>query len=203
MKKVRLAFLWHMHQPLYREPETGEYLMPWVRLHATRAYYDMAWMLERHPRVKCTVNFTPVLLEQLDDYARGAARDRFLDLTARPADELDPSERQQLLKSFFMVDWETVIRPLPRYWDLLQKRGRDIRYLDLEKTAERFTTAELTDLQVLFNLGWMGFGALADDDGLRDLRDKGRDFGRADVDYLLGAQRRIVGEIGPRWRRLA
>ena len=59
MAPVRLAFLWHMHQPLYREPETGEYLMPWVRLHATRAYYDMAWMLERHPGIRCTVNFTP------------------------------------------------------------------------------------------------------------------------------------------------
>ncbi|BDG09293.1 glycoside hydrolase family 57 protein [Anaeromyxobacter paludicola] len=203
MAKTRVAFLWHMHQPLYREPETGEYLMPWVRLHATRAYYDMAWMLERHPGVRCTVNFTPVLLEQLEDYARGTARDRFLDLTARPAEELGPEERQQLLKSFFMVDWETVIRPLPRYWSLLHQRGRDIRQIDLARTAERFTTADLTDLQVLFNLGWMGFGALADDEGLRALREKGRDFGRADVDYLLAAQRRIVGEIAPRWRRLA
>ena len=93
MTQVRLAFLWHMHQPLYREPETGEYLMPWVRLHATRAYHDMAWMLERHPGIRCTVNFTPVLLEQLDEYVAGTARDRFLDLTARPAADLSPEER--------------------------------------------------------------------------------------------------------------
>ena len=203
MVRARLAFLWHMHQPLYREPESGEYLMPWVRLHATRAYYDMAWMLERHPGVRCTVNFTPVLLEQLEDYARGTARDRFLDLSARPAPDLGPEERQQILKSFFMVDWETVIRPLPRYWELLHQRGRDIRQVDLAETAERFDEAALTDLQVLFNLGWMGFGALADDEGLRALREKGRGFDRADLDYLLAAQRRILGEIAPRWRRLA
>ena len=49
MKPVRLAILWHMHQPLYREPATGTYVLPWVRLHATRAYDDMAWILERHP----------------------------------------------------------------------------------------------------------------------------------------------------------
>ena len=203
MRNVRLALLWHMHQPPYQEAETGEYLMPWVRLHATRAYHDMAWVLERHPNVRCTVNFTPVLLEQLEDYVAGRARDRFLELTARPAPDLGPEERQALVRSFFMVDWETHIRPVRRYWDLLQKRGRDVRNVDVERLAASFTDEELTDLQVHFNLAWMGFGALADDEGLRALRDKGRGYGREDVATLLAAQRRIMGEIVPRWRRLA
>jgi alpha-amylase/alpha-mannosidase (GH57 family) len=202
MAPVRLAFLWHMHQPLYREPERGEYLMPWVRLHATRAYYDMAWMLERHPGVRCTVNFTPVLLEQLDEYVRGEARDRFVELTARPARDLAPEDAQAILRSFFMVDWDMNVRPLPRYWELLQKRGRDIRAVDLARVAASFTGQELTDLQVLFNLAWVGFGALEDDAGLRALKEKGRDFGRLDVEYLLSAQRRILSDIVPRWRRL-
>ena len=60
MGRVRLALLWHMHQPPYQEAETGDFLLPWVRLHATRAYFDMAWILERHPGVHCTVNFTPL-----------------------------------------------------------------------------------------------------------------------------------------------
>jgi alpha-amylase/alpha-mannosidase (GH57 family) len=203
MKRVRLAFLWHMHQPPYREAETGEYLMPWVRLHATRAYYDMAWVLERHPGVACTVNFTPILLEQLEEYASGAARDRLLELTARPPAELAPEEREAVLRSFFMVDWETNIRPLPRYWELLHKRGRDLRTVDLAREAAAFSDAELTDLQVLFNLAWMGFGALEDEPVVRALREKGRDFSRADVEALLAAQRRILGQIVPRWRRLA
>ncbi|HEX9050538.1 MAG TPA: glycoside hydrolase family 57 protein, partial [Anaeromyxobacter sp.] len=163
----------------------------------------MAWMLERHPGVRCTVNFTPVLLEQLEEYARGAARDRFLDLSSRPATELGPEERQQLLKSFFMVDWETVIRPLPRYWELLHQRGRDLRHVDLAATAERFDAAALTDLQVLFNLGWMGFGALADDEGLRALAAKGRDYSREDIEYVLAAQARVLAGVVPRWRALA
>ncbi len=203
MKRVRLAFLWHMHQPLYRVPENGEYLLPWVRLHATRAYNDMAWILERHPGIRCTVNFTPVLLEQLDDYAGGRAHDRFHGLTARPPEELDGDERQALLRSFFMVDWETNVRPLPRYWEILQKRGRDVRHADLPRLAASFTDAELGDLQVLFNLAWIGFGALADDEGLRALKEKGRGYGREDVEYLLAAQARIVAGIVPRWRRLA
>jgi alpha-amylase/alpha-mannosidase (GH57 family) len=181
MPKVRLAFLWHMHQPPYRSPDTGEFLLPWVRLHATRAYYDMAWMLERHPAIRCTVNFTPVLMEQLDAYARGAARDRFLDLSLKRARDLLPEERQAVLRSFFMVDWETVVKPMPRYWDLLQRRGRDVRYLDLPRVASEFGDAELADLQVLFNLGWFGFGAVEDDPGLAALRAKGRDYSRADL----------------------
>jgi alpha-amylase/alpha-mannosidase (GH57 family) len=203
MARVRLAFLWHMHQPPYREAETGAYLLPWVRLHATRAYHDMAWILERHPGVRCTVNFTPVLLEQLEDYVAGRAQDRFLELTARPPADLGPEERQAILRGFFMVDWDRHVRPVPRYWDLLQKRGRDLRQLDLARVAASFTEAELADLQVHFNLAWMGFAALAEDAGLRALREKGRGFGRDDVEYVLAAQRRILAEVVPRWRRLA
>jgi alpha-amylase/alpha-mannosidase (GH57 family) len=203
MPTVRLAFLWHMHQPMYREPETGEYLMPWVRLHATRAYYDMAWMLERHPRVRCTVNFTPILLEQLEDWIAGTARDRFLDLTTRRPQDLHPDERQTILKSFFMVDWETHVQVVPRYWELLQKRGRDIRRVDLARVASEFSHADLADLQALFNLAWMGFGALEDDGGLRELQAKGRDYTERDVAYVVSAQRRIAAEVLPRYRRLA
>jgi alpha-amylase/alpha-mannosidase (GH57 family) len=201
--KVHLAFVWHMHQPLYREPDTGEFLLPWVRLHATRSYYDMAWMLERHPGVRCTVNFTPVLMEQLDAYARGEAKDRFLDVSRKPAADLTAEERQAVLRSFFMIDWETAIKPLPRYWELLQKRGRDVRYLDLAKVAKEFSDADLGDLQVLFNLAWFGFGAAEDDEGLRALLAKGKAFTEGDREYVLATQRRVVAEIAPRWRKLA
>ena len=202
MTPVRLAFLWHMHQPLYRDPETGEHLLPWVRLHAARAYNDMASVLERHPGVRCTVNFTPVLLEQLEEQAGGAA-DRFADLSARRAADLSAEERQLLLAAFFMVDWDQQIRPLPRFWELLQKRGRDLRGVDLPRAARTFSEAELTDLQALFNLAWMGFAARDEDPGVRALVEKGRDFSPEDVAWLLQAQRRIVQQIVPRWRRLA
>lgn len=203
MTPVRLAFLWHMHQPLYREPETGEYLLPWVRLHAARSYNDMAAMLERHGKVRCTVNFSPVLLEQLEDSARGGAADRFADLSARRAEDLSAEERQVVLGSFFMVDWEQQVRPLARYWELLLKRGRDLRRVDLARAARAFSPAELTDLQALFNLAWMGFAAQEEDHEVRALREKGRDYSPEDVAYLLEAQRRILGQIVPRWRRLA
>ena len=62
---IHLALLWHMHQPSYREPEGDGFALPWVRLHSTRAYFDMAWILERHPTVRVTFNLVPVLVEQI------------------------------------------------------------------------------------------------------------------------------------------
>jgi len=202
MPRVRLAFLWHMHQPPYREADTGAFLLPWVRLHATRSYSDMAAMLERHPGVRCTVNFTPILLEQLEDYVAGRAQDRFLELTARAPAELSLDERGALLRSFFMVDWDMHVRPVRRYHELLQKRGRDLRGVDLRRLARTFGDQELTDLQVHFNLAWMGFDA-SEDPAVRALREKERDFDRRDVDALLDAQRRLLAQVVPRWRALA
>ena len=43
---VNLVFLWHLHQPDYRDPVgVGDMALPWVRLHATGAYTDLAAVL--------------------------------------------------------------------------------------------------------------------------------------------------------------
>jgi alpha-amylase/alpha-mannosidase (GH57 family) len=202
-RPVRLAILWHMHQPLYREPATGTYVLPWVRLHATRAYSDMAWILERHPGIRVTVNFTPVLLDQLEDYVAGRARDAILEISARDPADLSPEERRRLLHSFFMVDWDRSVRPVPRYLELLEKRGRDLARVDLDEVVPTFTLGEYRDLQVLFNLAWMGFGALADDPALRELALRGRDYEAADVALVLEAQHEVLAGVLPRWRALA
>ena len=68
--RVNFALCWHMHQPWYQRGLDGDYMLPWVYLHAIKDYSDMAAHLEAHPQMKVTVNFAPVLLEQLDDYAQ-------------------------------------------------------------------------------------------------------------------------------------
>ena len=72
-RQLDLVFLWHMHQPDYRAPESGDYAMPWTYLHGMKDYTDMAAHFERHPQVRGVVNFVPVLLEQLEDYAEQIA----------------------------------------------------------------------------------------------------------------------------------
>src|SRR5512140_252582 len=67
-----LNITWHQHQPLYYKNSDGVITRPWVRVHATKDYYDMAAMVAKYPSVHVTFNLTPVLIRQLDDYINGA-----------------------------------------------------------------------------------------------------------------------------------
>src|SRR5437764_862983 len=101
MKTVRICFFWHMHQPYYTDPVSGTTSMPWVRLHATKAYYDMPLLLERFPAVRATFNLTPSLLRQLEELTAGTITDLFLQHAERPAAELTPAERAFIVRHFF------------------------------------------------------------------------------------------------------
>jgi glycosyl hydrolase family 57 len=46
---VQVVFLWHMHQPCYRDPLDGAFVLPWVRLHALKDYLGMVRLLEETP----------------------------------------------------------------------------------------------------------------------------------------------------------
>jgi len=81
---ARVVFLWHLHQPEYRDPVSGQPVLPWVRLHSTRAYNDMAAALEQHERARAVVNWAPSLLLQLEAYASGAAVDRDEEIARKP-----------------------------------------------------------------------------------------------------------------------
>ena len=197
-----LAIVWHMHQPVYRDPRSGEFILPWVRLHASRAYYDMARALEPHPEAKVHVNLVPSLLDQLDGYAKGTARDRWLELTERPATDLELVERELVWSRFFMVDWDTEINRLPRYRELLLRRGADLARVDLPRLARESTPEELRDLQVLFNLAWTGFALRAEDPALRELLARGRGFREEDKRPVLAAQQRAAQAVVPLFRAL-
>ena len=203
MKTVRICFLWHMHQPYYTDPVAGSASLPWVRLHATKAYFDMAWLAERFPTVRVTFNLTPSLLIQLKELASGSVQDLFLEHTKRPAAGLTPAERAFLLRHFFAANWSTMVRPYPRYHELLVKRGADVKGEDLERLARLFTTQELLDLQIWHNLAWFGYGMVARYPRLKALRVKDRGFTEEEKREVLALQHQAITEIIPCYRRLA
>ncbi len=184
-----------MHQPYYTDPVAGSASMPWVRLHATKAYFDMAYVLEQFPAVHATFNFTPSLLTQLQELVSGSVRDLFLEHAQRPAADLTPTEKAFLVRHFFSANWATMVRPYPRYHELLVKRGTDVYGQDLEQLARKFSTQDLLDLQVWHNLAWFGYGALHRYPRLTALRTKNRGYTEDEKQEVLTLQRVVIQEI--------
>jgi alpha-amylase/alpha-mannosidase (GH57 family) len=202
MKHIHVCFFWHMHQPYYTDPLAGSASMPWVRLHATKAYYDMAYLLDQFPEVHATFNFTPSLLMQLQEIGSGKVFDLFLEHAQLPAADLTLEEKAFLVRHFFSAHWTTMVRPYPRYHELLVKRGLELDGHDLHHIARRFSTQELLDLQVWHNLAWFGYGTLRQYPRLAALRQKNRGFTEEDKHEILAIQRIVVQDIVPRYRRL-
>lgn len=199
-----LAIVWHHHQPQYtdlaRRRLRGSLLAPWVRLHGLRDYYGMAALLMSHPGVRLTVNFSPVLLEQLEAYHAGAT-DSALELTLTRAERLDSSEQHRLSSSFFGANWHTQIYPHARYAELLRRR------LDRRLSG----AAEWRDLQMWGSLAWFpvemrqGPATLLTGevvDVARFVR-QGRDFRHVDIESMVHEQFKVLRAILPAYRLLA
>ncbi len=86
------VFVWHMHQPFYKDLVSGEYRLPWTRFHALKDYYGMVKVLEDFPNVHQTFNLVPSMIVQIEEYASGKAADPFLDSAVKPAEELSDAE---------------------------------------------------------------------------------------------------------------
>src|SRR5262249_47521395 len=120
MPAIRLLFLWHMHQPYYKDLVTGEYRLPWVRLHALKDYYGMVKLLEEFPGVHQTFNLVPSLMAQIQDYVSGTASDPFLEVVAKPAADLTLNERLFAVQYLFQAQPTNMIGRYPRYRELWQ-----------------------------------------------------------------------------------
>jgi alpha-amylase/alpha-mannosidase (GH57 family) len=200
---LSIAFVWHMHQPYYKDDLTGEYILPWVRLHGIKDYYDMPALLADFPAIRQTFNLVPSLLKQIRDYVEQNATDKFLDLTLKPAADLEPVEKIFLLRNSFMANWDTMIRPYPAYWALLDRRGRSASPKDLEAAMRYFTVQDYLDLQVWFNLTWFDPVFKQNDQLVRGLIAKGSHFTEAEKLQLMAKQREVMALIIPEYRKLA
>lgn len=201
-----LALLWHMHQPDYRHPETGQFVLPWVLLHALKDYTDMAGHLERHPGVRCTVNFVPVLLEQIEDYCTQLEsrqwRDPLLAILDWPTNKALPeAERSWLLDIAFRCHAPTMLEPFGPYRhlrDLAQfvhtQDDNGLHYL-----SERY----FTDLATWYVLAWSGETLRRAGGIIPVLMAKGSHFDRQERQALLADLGRTLKDLIPRYRALA
>lgn len=200
--KLSVCFIWHMHQPLYKDLLSGRYHLPWVRLHSTCSYLDMITVMEEFPEISCTFNLSPSLLWQLDDISSsGRVKDRFLELSIKPAGDLTPEEKIFILKNFFSCHMPGDEGFHKRYKLLLYRRGPKVDDDTLLRASRDFTEQDLLDLQTYFNLAWCGF-TLREREGIcKELISKGSGFTEKEKKELLDLQARTVGEIIPLYRK--
>jgi len=201
-KPLNIAILWHMHQPYYKDLVTGKYFMPWVRLHGIKDYYDMVAILDEFPKVHQTFNMVPSLVDQILDYVDNNATDTHLDLALKPAAELTTSEKESILQNFFLANWENMVKPYPRYWDILKTRGFVYSKDDLKDIQRYFITQDYLDLQVLFNLAWFDPIFKDNDKFLKGLVKKGQDFTEDEKIELIKKQREVLALIIPKYREM-
>lgn len=195
---VYLHIYWHQHQPWYISPSSDTGLMPWARLHATKDYYDVAYLPRQFEGWKQTINLVPSLLEQVVGYSEGRFTDRSLQLSQKPAAELSPEEKHEILERFFDAHAPRMIYPFPRYHELQRKIGASI-----SERADQFTVQDMRDLQVWFNLVWIDpIWRESPNYPLRDLVDKQRDFTEEDKKAVLDTQKDIISKVVPIHREL-
>jgi alpha-amylase/alpha-mannosidase (GH57 family) len=200
---LSLVFLWHMHQPYYKDPLTGSYRLPWVRLHGTKDYLDMVEILREFPGIRQNFNLVPSLLDQINDYTANGATDVFLEMSRKNSSELNEDDKIFILGNFFLANWENMIKPFPRYYELLVKRGTHTRRSDLGRAARHFTSSDFLDLQLLFNFCWIDPLFRERDPDLARLGEKGRNFSEEEKEFVIAKHIEILGRIIPAYREMA
>jgi alpha-amylase/alpha-mannosidase (GH57 family) len=197
---LRVVILWHMHQPFYKDLVSGQYRLPWVRMHALKDYYGMVKLTEEFPGVHQTFNLVPSLLSQIEDYVSGAARDPFLDVAAKPAAELNQDERRFALEYLFHANPTQMIGRYPRYRELYEQ------YLGAGGNPERaeklFVARDYTDLQVLSQLAWFDEFFLEQPEAA-GLVKKARNYSLDDQRFVIARQREILSAVLPAYAAAA
>lgn len=201
MPPASLALFWHQHQPYYPDDVSGQTLFPWVRLHGVKDYIGMALHIKEVPEFRCTINLVPSLLDQILRYTERLGSDRHLDVSRMSADALSAEDAVFLIDSFYMANVECMIRPYPRYLELHAKR---LPQTDRgEKAIRKFSTSDLRDLQVWFNLTWMHPLLFEEDSELAAFREKGRGWSEDEKLWLLDRQLETLRRVIPLHGELA
>ena len=206
---LKVVLCWHMHQPEYRDMRSGEYQLPWTYLHGIKDYGDMVAHLEAVPEARVVVNFTPILLEQIDDYSRqisaylqgnGIIKDPLLAALVEPVLPTEPERRMALIKDCLRANEERLIKPFKVYRHLagmghwLDKHHSALMYVDNQYLA---------DLLVWHHLAWTGETVRRADSRISRLIKKGTGFTFEDRRSLLEVIGELLATVLSRYRVLA
>jgi alpha-amylase/alpha-mannosidase (GH57 family) len=188
-----------MHQPQYRDPETGRYVLAWTRLHALKDYWGMVAMLKEFPKFHATFNVVPSLGMQLEEYASGEFNEPWFSLAFKPADDLTREDKAEILARAFQVNHERLMSRWARFVELYewaQPAGG-------AQAQVSFTQRDWRDLQLLSQLAWMEETWFEKDSVVSRLADKGKESTEKDKAALKAKQLELLGLVLPEYRAVA
>ena len=197
-KKLSVAFYWHFHQPVYQLTPDGDYLMPWVRLHAVKDYLEMVNILDKFKKIKLNFNLVPVLLDAFVDYSERGIHDIHSRITVKPVEELTDDDKEFILNNFFDANYQTMIFPFDEYNRLYQKRVSNP-----DCTLDLFDNQEYSDLMALFNLAWFDPVYKNKYPQLKKLFKKGKNYSLEDRQNIIEIQRDIIRKIIPTYKKFS
>jgi alpha-amylase/alpha-mannosidase (GH57 family) len=199
MNRIHLVVLWHMHQPQYRDPESGRYVLPWTRLHAVKDYWGMVRVLQETPGFHATFNFVPSLGMQIEEYASGKFDEPWFALAFKKTDDLTREDKAEILARAFQINHERLLSRWPRFVELLEWS----RPAGGAQALVTFTPRDWRDLQVLSQLAWMDEEWFTKDDVVSALANKGKDFSERDKIALQAKQMELLNLVLPIYRQAA
>jgi len=194
MPVLRVIVLWHQHQPFYKDLVTGEYRLPWVRLHGLKDYYGMVKLLDEFPGVHQNFNLVPSLMLQLQDYAAGTAQDPFLHVAAKPAEDLSVDERRFALQYLFQANPVNLIGRYPRYAELSERLRQSGG--NPERAEKFFQAQDFRDLQVLSQIAWYDEFFLEEPE-IAGLVRKGRNYTLEEQRFVVQHEREELAKVLP------
>jgi alpha-amylase/alpha-mannosidase (GH57 family) len=199
MNRIHLVVLWHMHQPQYRDPENGRYVLPWTRLHALKDYYGMVETLREFPNFHATFNIVPALGAQLEEYASGKFNEPWFSLAFKNADELTREDKSEILSRAFQVNHEHLMSRWPRFVELYEWS----RPAGGAQALVAFTARDWRDLQLLSQLVWVEESWLQKNEPVSRLASRGKDYTENDKSALQEKQLELLRLILPAYRDAA
>ncbi len=205
---LNFAILWHMHQPLYKNVATDEYLMPWVRDHGPNEYLDHPKLLAQYPNISLTFNLVPSLIFQMEDYAYNDSVDNHIKLARMDYATLDDVNRTLVAREFIrLAPWyyNSAANPYfdqyaiyPRLQVLVTKVGQDPLSLTDQELRDLTTIYFLRQISIPYVLG--EYDVADTNDTIVQLMQQGSGFTLADTETVLSIQREIMKQVVPAYK---
>lgn len=194
-KKLNIAFIWHFHQPVYQEKPTEDFVMPWVRLHATKDYLDMLLRCVDHPKIKLNFNISATLLKSIEEYTEGIS-DLHYKLLITKDNKLTEMDKNFILQYFFDVNYSTMILKREYYSELYNKR-----YSKDDISINDFTEQEYFDIIANYTLCWIDEKFYSKYPDLIDLSLKQRNYTYEERLRIHEIQEDIIKQIIPTYKK--